>query len=329
MAKIMVIGPDHPDSFADNVGDTLRRIGHDVLLAGSARLRLRSPRLSNAVNLLRERASNLDARMQRHLVSAAGEFGPQIVLSLERTVQPATVAALKRGGASVALWFPDAVSNLGRHDALLAPYDYFFFKNPLLVNQLRDVYGLPAVYLPEAANSSWHRSSADYGTDPSIVVAGNIHPSRGILLERMIRAGLPLRIFGSPPASWMSFPLVSQAHSGRYIARQEKADIFRGARAVLNNLHPAEFAGANCRLFEAAASGAAILTESRVGLDDVFVDGSEVLSFASFDDLVDQARVLLGDASIGAQVGDRAAVRAHRDHVYERRLDEILDLLVA
>ena len=68
-------------------------------------------------------------------------------------------------------------------------------------------------------------------------------------------------------------------HTGRYLACDEKARIFRSAAGVLNTMHPAEVAGVNARLFEAAGRGAAVLTEFRQTVPDLFDIGSEILTF--------------------------------------------------
>jgi spore maturation protein CgeB len=96
---------------------------------------------------------------------------------------------------------------------------------------------------------------------------------------------------------------------------------------VLNNLHPAEVRGVNARLFEAAGCGAAILTEFRPALPELFEIGTEVLAFSDFGELVSQAERLLGDAGLGARLGDAAALRAHASHTYEKRLAVILEHL--
>ncbi|WP_166787187.1 glycosyltransferase [Cryobacterium sp. TMT2-23] len=248
-------------------------------------------------------------------------------MTVDRTVQGSIVRELSAGGAKIALWYPDPVSNMGRHDMFLAGYDRIFLKNPALVRQLTSIHGIAATYMPEACNPSWHTSDAEYGTDEVIVLAGNVHPTRAILLDRMVRAGLPLKIYGHRPAAWVGFPGLQSAHTGVGIRREKKAEVFRSARVVLNNLHPAEFAGMNCRLFEAAGSGAAIVTESREGLDELFEKDKELLTFSSFDELVEKCEFLLTNQTEGARLGDAAAERAHRDHTYDIRLAEILELL--
>jgi spore maturation protein CgeB len=324
VAKIMVVGPLDPDSFADNVVDSLHRMGHEVLAVGSARRRPAPARLGNLVSILGERLPKQDAFFQRHLISAEREFRPEIILSTDRTIQPAVAKQLRAGGSKLALWFPDHVGTLGRHDLFLAGYDRIFFKNPALVRQLTQIHGIPAVYMPEACNPAWHRTDEAYGTEEVIVLAGNVHPTRAILLDRMVRAGLPLRIYGARRPEWVDLPALDSVHAGRGVYRDAKAKTFRGARVLLNNMHPAEFAGVNCRVFEAAGSGAAILTESREGLSDLFEEGNELLTFASFGELVEKCTFLLSNQAEGAKIGDAAAKRAHRDHTYDLRLIEIL-----
>jgi spore maturation protein CgeB len=92
-------------------------------------------------------------------------------------------------------------------------------------------------------------------------------------------------------------------------------------------MHPAEVTGVNSRLFEAAGCGAAVLTEFRPTLPELFEVGDEVLAFHDFDELVDQATRLLSEQGLTARLGDAAAHRAHRDHTYQRRLDVILESL--
>lgn len=327
MAKIMVVGPLDPDSFADNISDSLNRMGHNVLAAGPARPRPRLVQIRNLVSIAGDRLPRQDAFMQRHLINAERAFRPEIILSTDRTLQPAVVKQLRAGGARIALWFPDAVSNMGRHDMFLAGYDRIFFKNPALVRQLTAVHGIAASYLPEAFNPTWHVSNEPYGIDESIVLVGNVHPTRAILLDRMVRAGLPLKIFGHKPGKWIDFPALESVHTGRDVRRQAKAQVFRRARVVLNNLHPAEFAGVNCRVFEAAGAGGAIVTESREGLAQTFEPGRELSTFSSFEELVERCQLLLSNRAAGESISNAAADRAMREHTYDLRLAELLECL--
>lgn len=323
--RVLVIGPTEPDTFADNVHDTLVSMGIDARLAGPARTALGPRRVRNLLSVTAQYMPAVDERQQAHLVESARVMQPDLVISLEGHLRPAIVEGLRAYSQAVVLWFPDHVANLGRHEMLMNPYTRFYFKNEALVRQLRDITGLPAVYLPEAANPHWHRPLVEYGTRREIVVAGNLHPTRVLLLERMIRDQIPLVIYGSPLPGWIKSPDVVSCHTGRFVAREEKARVFRSARGILNNLHPAEFAGSNCRLFEATASGAVVLSEQRAGMADLFELGREVLDFCDYERLLELCRNLLADVSFGVQIADAAALRSRRDHTYEHRIRAILD----
>jgi spore maturation protein CgeB len=118
-----------------------------------------------------------------------------------------------------------------------------------------------------------------------------------------------------------------RVHTGRLILGEEKARVFGSAAAVLNNLHPTEITSVNARLFEAAGSGAAVLTEFRPTLPESFAIGDEVLAFHDFDELAGQAKLLLSEDGLSAKLGAAAAQRAHEDHTYEKRLAVLLETL--
>lgn len=323
--RVMVVGPLGPDDFADNVRDTLTRMGHEVHAVGAARPSMALRKTGLLVSLVSDHTSTVDQYRQRHLVRAVERVRPNILLTMDRRLHRSVVHAAKQVGARTALWFPDSVSTMGRHDMFINGYDRIYLKNPVLVEALQSIYGLPVRYMPEACNSSWHSSISDYGADATIVMAGNIHPTRAVLITRLLDAGLPVRLYGAPVPDWVKTPELVAAHSGQYLARSEKAEVFRRARVVLNNLHPAEYAGVNCRLFEACGSGGLAMTEFRSGLPDLFEPGREVDVFASFDELREKLEWYLADPEHGRAIADAAADRGHAEHTYEHRLSAILE----
>lgn len=323
--KVMVIGPTEADSFADNVASTLTSMGIETIAAGPARSGPIARRGGRVVTMLASSSARLDGALQRQVVARARATRPDLVINLHGILRPRTVQDLKRHSGKVVLWFPDHVGNLGRLEMFLAGYDRMYFKNPILVRQLKLVTGLPAAYLPEAANPLWHRPAGAYGERRTFVVAGNLYPTRTLLLEHLLRDGIPLEIYGVGLPKWIHSPLVSAAFKGSYLTRRDKAEVFRTARGVINNLHPAEFAGSNCRLFEATASGAAVLTEPREGMADLFDISSELVTFETYDELLQRCNRLLGDPREGECVGNAASARTLREHTYERRLRSMFD----
>ncbi|SHG29795.1 Spore maturation protein CgeB [Jatrophihabitans endophyticus] len=326
--RVGVVGPIYDDSFAENVVVTLQQMGYDAVSLGSPGLPV--GKLSAKVTELARRfGAEAEQLTQRAVVARAARARCDVVISILHGLMPDIVAALKDVSDKVCLWYPDAVANVGRMAMAAAPYDALFFKDSWLAQRLRDVYGLPAHYLPEACNPTWHRPIGDYGREPHIVVVGSVYPTRARLLERLIRDGVPLKIHGNGLPRWLAGGALADVPRGAYIAREEKAAAFRRARGVLNNLHPGEMVGVNCRLFEAAASGGAVLCERRDGLGDVFDEPSEVLAFSSYDELLGHCRTLLAGPDVGRAVGAAASERARHEHSYERRLTAMLGELHA
>ena len=323
--RVGVIGPIAPDYFAENVSDALGHTGNVVAHLGTTRPLHRSRLLAASRMLAREAMPALDERGQRHIVRAAVAADCEVVINLDGGLMPGTVRQLKRAGKRVAFWFPDSVANMARQYMLLAPYDAIFFKEPHVVNNLRATLDLPIYYLPECCNPRWHRPTVHAGTEPYLVIAGAMYASRVRLLERLAAKGIPLRLYGGGFPRWLGETPVRAAHAGRYITRDEKARVFRSAAGVLNTMHLSEVAGVNARLFEAAGCGAAVLTDFRPTVPDLFAVGDEVLVFHDFDSLVDQATRLLEETGLTGRLGDAAARRAHRDHTYDLRVAEILE----
>jgi spore maturation protein CgeB len=324
--RIGIVGPTWPDCFADNIIDALRAMGHQPVSAGST-YSFGGPYTSVASTMIRNALPALDERLQRRIVRATLDAGCEIVIDLEQRLTPDIVRRLQRNGIKVALWFPDALLNMGRQLMLLSPYDAVFLKEPYLVKRLGALLDLPLFYLPEACNPRWHRPLSAHGTEPYLVIAGNMYPSRIRLLERLLGHGIPLRLYGGRFPRWVGKTPLREVHAGRCVFGAEKARIYRSAVGVLNTLHPAEIEGVNARLFEAAGCGAAVLTEFRPTLPSLFAIGDEVLAFRDFDELLAQATRLLTEPALSTKLGEAATARAHDSHRYEKRLALILEKL--
>jgi spore maturation protein CgeB len=323
--RVGVIGSAEPDYFADNVADAVGRIGHDVTYLGPVRTPHSNRRVDGALTVARQAMPRLDERLQQRLVKVALDKDCEMVINLDAYLLPEAVTQLRRAGVRMAFWFSDHIANMGRQLMLIAPYNALFFKDPHIVDRLRMSIDVPVYYLPEACNPRWHRPFGAAGTEPYLVLAGNMYPSRVKLLERLMAKGIPLKLYGSDFPRWLGDSPLRSAHTGRYIFREEKARIFRSAAAVLNTVHPAEIIGVNARLFEATGSGAAVITEFRPAVPELFQVDKEVLMYRDFDELVDQAGRLLNEPGLTALLGDAASRRAHRDHSYDMRVAEILE----
>jgi hypothetical protein len=324
--KVAVIGPDMPDYFAENLLVSLRGMGHDAYSAGAVYPHTSASLFGRVATEIALKSVWADRRYQGRLVERVLAGRPDLVLTVESILSPETVARIRRV-APIALWFPDAISNLSRMLMFAAPYDLVLFKEPRIVERIRAMFDLPVHYLPEACNPTWHRPVYEGPSERVVVVAGNMYVTRVRLLERLYDDGIPLRLFGAGFPRWYKSPKLESVHTGRYIVKEEKAREFRAASVVLNSLHPAEIDGVNCRLFEAAGCGAAVLSEDRTELKNLFDPHREVATFSRYEELLEKLRYLLDNPTEGRAMGDRASVRAHGEHTYAHRLDRIFELL--
>jgi hypothetical protein len=323
---IAVVGPTQEDDFAWNIAAGLRALGHRPTLVGALVPSFGSGTLAKVVagaQVSALRHPRTRGPVVRGLRSRLLDRRFDLALTVQ-SLPPDLVREVVAAGTPVTFWFPDCVANLGALWMFEAPYTALFFKDPLLVIRLRAVQGLPVHYLPEACNPDIHRVPNDPRNDPGIVVAGNYYSTRLRLLERLARDGVDLRLYGGRfPADSAESPIAA-IHSHEYVTGTTKARVFAGARAVLNNLHPAEMDGMNCRLFEAAACGAVVVTEERGALRELFQVGDEVLAFSDYDGLLRILRGLDHDAYDTPAIRQSAATRAHLDHTYELRLGSLL-----
>lgn len=330
--RVGIIGPVYQDSFAENIAMGLETLGASAHHLGPARYSSRRKNVHRGVNLLTQAFPATLEFTQRRLAGKASELELDAVISVQAWLFPSTVTTIRRSGAKVCLWYPDAVSNLPTSVASI-PFDAIFSKEPTLVDKLSRMLRLPMHYLPQGCNPAWHRVASDADDGPCeaaghIVVAGNIYGTRARLLSLLLDHQVPLRIYGQPIPRWITDERIRMAHTGRYIARTEKARVFRRAAGVLNSMHPAEIDGVNSRLFEAAGCGAAVLTEHRREVPNLFRPDYEVLSFHDFDELLAHIKMLANTPEAAHALGDAATARAHADHTYDKRLARLLEILI-
>lgn len=323
--RVGIIGPTDPDSFADNVAHCLPHIGVEAVPLGPSTPRPRNKVLGLATDLAQRQTAETLEWFQRPLIRRVRDSECDVIINVEQSLMPATVAKIKSAGPRIALWYPDAISNISRMAMVASDYDVLFLKDPLFAQRLSEVCGLPAVYMPEACNPDWHRPIGDAGKEPFIVLVGTLRPTRMRLLMRLHATGIPLRLYGANFPRWSNPGPLAGLCMNRYITREAKSRVFREARGVLNDLHPGEMNSVNARLFESTGAGGAVICEDRDVLKDLFKVNTEVLAFSTFDDLVDQCRILLNDSGLAHRIGDAATARAHADHTYEIRLAAIME----
>jgi hypothetical protein len=81
------------------------------------------------------------------------------------------------------------------------------------------------------------------------------------------------------------------------------------------------------RLFELAATGAAIVSSPQAGIERWFEPDEELLVASNADEAVEAYRSLLDDPDLAQELGERARERVLEEHTYEHRARRLLDLI--
>jgi spore maturation protein CgeB len=329
--RVLISGNIFSDSFARNIAVTLESQGHAVLTVDESATRLDQNSLWIRVwSTLVRALPHVERLRHRALVRAAETFQPDLILAAHGSLPIEVVRKMKvTSDAKVAVWFPDALANLGRQFMLASDYDAWFFKDPYMVKTFRAKLGINAHYLPEACNPRWHHrvelNEAEmriYGCD--LTTACNMYYYRAQMLEPF--KDYHLKIWGKSYPLWLTSSLRSRC-TDIYVGEMEKAKAFSGAKIVLNTMNYAEITGVNCRLFEAAGCGAFQIADWKPGLSEFFEPEREIVTFQTREELKEKVDYYLAHPEERRKIADRAYARSHREHTYEVRLKQMFEIL--
>lgn len=329
--KILVAGPQFPDSFARNIVVTLRQMDHKVTSVQGTRERHHGRRLPTLFwRYLPKAFPALERKVFRDVVRTVEAAQPDLILVSNGTMPPEVVRNLKSAcGGKVVCWYTDPVTNLYRQYLPASSYDAVFLKEPFLVRVMRDKLGVNAFYLPECCNPIWHKripltdgDRKKYACD--LAAQGSLHYYRARMLEDF--EDYDLKIWGRYRPAWLSSS-VERRYTYHYVAESEKARALLSAKIVINTIHYAEIEGVNCTLFEAAGCGAFQIADWEPALPDLFEPEREIVTFETRRELKEKIDYYLAHPEERRVIADRAYARAHRDHTYEKRLQTMFEIL--
>lgn len=335
--NILIVAKFYRESFATHISETLKNMGHKTIeleigfktKSETSVLNKRYDQLKGTVYSLSQNFEFFRKTIRNKIEKLTSGFAIDLVISCHDFLNYNDIQFLKsKLKAPVILWFPDAISGFNKMMFLNAGYDYLFFKDPYIVHKLKSDFNSQVFYLPEACNPSYHKQielteleKAKYSCD--ITTAGNLYASRVALFSQLTE--YKIKIWGNPAPIWLNTDKIQHMIMNEFVANKEKSKAFRGAKIVLNNLHPAEIWGVNVRTFEIAACDAFQLVSYRPGLNQLFREDEEIISFTDIADLRTKIDHYLNRDDDRKQIANTAYKRAHNEHTYELRLKLLFD----
>lgn len=342
MKNILVIGKFYNDSFANHIFETFNLMNYNttkyeiskneqILFFKQIKVFYRAYLFLNLIlGILNSIKIFRKSKLKKLLKFISFNKNLDLIVFTYDFMWPSEIAEIKSITKSkVVMWYPDALSTFGKGYFINADYDFLFFKDPYIVKLFSGVLKSDVYYLPECFNPQKHRvetgkfESSLYKCD--ITSAGNQHSWRNIIFEHL--KDYDVKFWGLEPPIWMPKGVLFSYFQGKPVYNSEKAEAFINAKIVLNNLHYSEIEGLNVRCFEAAGIGAFQIVDWRPGLSDLFIDGEEIVSFKSIDDLKNKLNYYLLNDKERNRIANNGKNRAYKDHTYFKRLETMINII--
>ncbi len=337
--NILIIGKFNEDSFGLHVAETFEDMKHKVFRFEPGY----KYKFNNAFN---RKFNNIKMSLYNDFFSKINYIKKQnskpllkiivtekidLTIVLHDFLLPEEVSIIKEKTKSpIVLWFPDALSNFKKSMFLIAKYDFLFFVDKYIVEELKNDLKLNTYFLPQACYPKYHnkveltvKDLEKFACD--IANAGNMYPSRIALYKQLQK--YDLKMWGSPPAVWAKDNSLHKIMQNQVVHNHEKSKAFNAAKIVLNNLHPAVINGVNKRTFEIDGCGGFQITKYRPIVESLFENDKEIVTYSKFDELIEKIDYYLNHENERKIIAEAGMKRAHKDHTYEVRLKEMLKLI--
>ncbi len=328
--NIVVAGSLEPESLEWQLCDAFNHLGHQAQIiaytSSNSVLYKSQYWLSKFVKAYDEATNQ---RLAERIVSQKPDF----VLILYRYVHPLVVKYLKQNlpGVPIAHFNPDQLTTMDRQQIIAADFDFYFTKEPYLVDALRNKAGLNAYYLPESYNLRYNdklpipKAEAERSVGLDVVMYGNIYPYRTRMAERLLQAGINLTIYGmmGPFCS----PQVKAVFTNRMLGGVEKNQVIYGAKIIFNNFHYAEITSANQKYFEINGAGGFQLSDYKPTLEEFSGIPTEKVTFKTIDEAIDLIRYYLPRPAERYALAEQQQQHFMQHHTLDQRVSQMLSIV--
>ncbi len=337
--RVAIVGAGGIDTIESNFKETLEHLGHEVEIFDDKEIiSCAGTKLQSAATVLFKGNYAFGRWVYGKIAKKVLKFSPALIIGTYRHIIPEFLKVVRSAGKKIPIIHinPDHPGTLDRQYIFMNPYDAYFTKEPSLAQTMRDKFGLNAYYLPESFNPRLHKKpdctkqQCEEQENIDIVMAANLHPYRVKFLEKLLELlpdGLRIVIYGTTRhLPWVQTSLW-RYHGGKRVVNQDKARAFYGAKIVLNNMHPCEFNGVNCRFFEALGCGGFLVSEYKQAIPELAIADKEVITFNTVSEAANKIKYYLDNPQERWTIAEAGYQRAMRDHTYEKRLEFIFSVL--
>jgi len=213
--------------------------------------------------------------------------------------------------------------------AYLAPYDLIVSALPTIVDTARG-RGIAAEWIPLGFDDRWagYRPATSRSIDAVFVGSiSRLQPTTVPLLRAVADRVPGLQIYGPGDPGMLESAGLRTHHHGP--AWGSGMFSILGDSKIVVNRHGSiagDFA-VNMRMYEATGSGAALVTERKSNIRELFEPGTEIETYDTIDEAAEKTAQLLADPERLDRVAAAGQARTLRDHSYARRAERLTQVL--
>ena len=309
-------------------------IGHDADLFtyNDGRISWRLPFLANIERILVGKA----------LIKKISAFRPQLILVIKGDEIPLElIRGIKdKFKIPVADYWIDDPGLIDVSQKISPAYDYFFTNDPDAV-QVHKESGCPRVgFLSFGCLPDLHKKIQlsqeeyeKYGSD--ICFAGTVTEGRIKVLESLsdfnLKVWAPRLVYSLKEKSRIeknkippSSPLYSK-FTDRSVWNEELVKVYNASKIVLNIHSPQTIP--IMRDFEVTGCGAFLISDYARSLETMFMPGEEIICYKNVEELKDMVKFFLSHPQEREEIARKGYSRAHRNHTYARRMEELISFI--
>ncbi|SEN41987.1 CgeB family protein [Lihuaxuella thermophila] len=270
------------------------------------------------------------------------ETRPDFLLAMlgERLTE-ANLQLIKTLPLPKAVWYTDDPYAIDRSVQTCHAFDWVFTNESEAVPVYQKKCSARVIHLPLAAPHLTYQSlkTVPPSYRSQIVLVGSAFQNRLAVMEKIspVLKRFQTRLVG-PGWDRLSSKSFFRLRKG-WVKPSEVCRYYNGARIVLNihrsfddpylkqNRLRVRAATPNNRLFEIAACSAFQIIDFRQDLQKYYVSDEEMVSFRSLEELKEKIRFYLPREQLRRKIAARAYQRTIREHLYEHRIQKMVQLI--
>ncbi len=331
--KILIVRPWGKTAFelGGYCKNAFTEIGHDADL-----FTYNDERISSRLPFLRkiERAI-----IGKALIKKISDFKPQFILVIKGDRIPLEIIReiKEKFKLPVANYWIDDPDSIDVSRKISPNYDYFFTNDPDAVQVHKEsgcshVKFLSFGFLPDLHKKIQLSEEEHKEYESEICFAGSVSEGRIKVLEELSNFNLkiwsPRYVYSFKKEYQIeknklpsSSPLYSK-FTDRAVWNEELVKVYNASKIVLN-IHSPQTVPI-MRDFEVTGCGAFLMTDDARSLKTMFNPGEEIIFYKNIEELKDLVKFYLSHSREREEIARKGNLRAHRDHTYARRMEELI-----